>query len=67
MISRLRPVASTASRKPSSSKAFIDVRSIGSRPSRSDRIDGSVGPSKPYSTPTLDKHDRHVQRLRGPG
>ena len=30
-----------------SSNAFIDVRSIGSIPSSSDRIDGSVGPLKP--------------------
>ena len=54
MISRLRPVASTASRKASSSNAFIDARSIGSIPSSSARIDGRVGPLKPNPTPTVD-------------
>ena len=54
MIRRLRPVAFTASRKASSSNAFIEVRSIGSMPSNSARIEGSVGPLNPYPTPTVD-------------
>ena len=53
MISRLRPVAFTASLSASSSNAFIDIRSIGSIPAISDRIDGSVGPLKPAPTPTV--------------
>jgi hypothetical protein len=54
MISRLHPVALTASLNASSSNAFIDVRSIGSIPSSSDAIDGSVGPLKPNATPTVE-------------
>ena len=54
MIRRLRPVAFTASLKASSSKAFIDDRSIGSMPSNSARIEGSVGPLSPNPTPTVD-------------
>jgi hypothetical protein len=48
------PVRSTASRNATSSNAFIEVRSMGSRPSSSARIPGSVGPLKPYATPTVD-------------
>ena len=55
MISRLRPVAFTASRKAGSSKAFIEDRSIGSIPSSSDRIAGRVGPLNPNPTPTVDR------------
>ena len=55
MISRLRPVASTAARKASSSNAFIDVRSIGSMPSSSAKSDEIVGPLKPYPTPTVER------------
>jgi len=53
MISRLRPVAFTASLNSSSSNAFIEYRSIASMPSSSDRIEGSVGPLKPAPTPTV--------------
>ena len=55
MISLRRPVAWTACRKASSSNAFIDVRSISSMPSSSDRIDGSVGLLKPSFTPTVER------------
>src|SRR4051812_36546821 len=55
MISRFFPVVFTASRNAESSKAFIEDRSIGSMASSSDRIDGSVGPLKPHSTPTVER------------
>ena len=54
MISRLRPVTFTASLNALSSNAFIDVRSIGSMPSSSARIDGIVGLLNPYPTPTVE-------------
>ena len=53
-MSRLRLVASIAWRKPSSSKEFIEVRSIGSTSGISAWIVGSVGPLKPMSTPIVD-------------
>ena len=55
MINRFFPVVFTASPKAESSKAFIEDRSIGTMPSSSDRTDGSVGPLKPYSTPTVER------------
>jgi len=50
----LRPVASTAWRKASSSNAFIDVLSIGSIPSSSSSREGTVGPLNPNPTPTVE-------------
>jgi hypothetical protein len=54
MMRRFLPVASTAARNASSSKAFIEDRSMGSRPTSSVWMEGTVGPLNPKPTPTVD-------------